>query len=260
MVLSPTVTAWRAASGHERAAVATRAQAVSAPAAAEARMQALYDAHARPLYRYLLTLTFGDRQSAEDLLQETMMRAWRNIDGLHPDVARLRPWLFTVARNLAIDAGRARKARPQEVTDVDITGLAQVDDPIDRMLAVQMIKQAMASLSPEHHSVIIEIHFRGRSTSEAARLLGIPEGTVKSRTYHALRALRSALHARGESAEGLALVQRHVAGSGPETVKRTWSRPEDQASPGRRRNTATAERNVYPAPDASPGRTGTFAW
>jgi RNA polymerase sigma-70 factor, ECF subfamily len=207
MVLTSTMAGRRAASAHESTAVATPAQPGPVPASAEGRMQAVYDAHARPLYRYLLTLTFGDRQAAEDLLQETMVRVWRNIDGLHPDVARLRPWLCTVARHLAIDAGRARKARPHEVTDVDITGHAQTGDPIDSMLAVHVIKQAMASLTPEHRSVIIETYFRGRSTSEAARLLGIPEGTVKSRSYHALRALRSALQARGESAEGLALAR-----------------------------------------------------
>src|SRR5258705_6163621 len=89
-----------------------RAEARSGSTSAEARMQALYDAHARPIYRYLLTLTFGQHHTAEDLLQETMMKVWCNIDALHPDIGRLRPWLLTVARNLAIDAGRARTARP----------------------------------------------------------------------------------------------------------------------------------------------------
>ena len=181
---------------HEGAAAVMRADAPSGSASAEARMQALYEAHARMIYRYLLTLTFGQRQTAEDLLQETMMKVWRNIDALHPDIGRLRPWLFTVARNLAIDAARARNARPREVTNVDVTGIEQVGDAIDGVLTFQLVKQAMARLSPEHRSVILETYFRGRSTSEAARVLGIPEGTVKSRAYHALRTLRLALQTR----------------------------------------------------------------
>ena len=198
MVLSPTVDSRRKASVHESEAEAMRADARSALASADERMQALYQAHARPIFQYLLTLTLGQYQTAEDLLQETMIRVWRNIDRLHPDVAALRPWLFTVARHLAIDAARARSARLSEVTDVDVAGIAQVGDGIDRVLAFLMVKQAMASLSPEHRSVIIETYLRGRSKSEAARLLSIPEGTLKSRSHYALLALRSALQTGAE--------------------------------------------------------------
>ena len=163
----------------------------------EARMQALYDAHAKPLYRFLLQLTFGDRQAAEDLLQETLLRAWRKLDELNADIDTLRPWLITVARRIAIDAGRARQARPAEVGAFDITGVPASEDPIDRMLAAQTIRQALLRLTPEHRTVIIEIYYRGRSASEVAELLGIPEGTVKSRTYHALRSLRATMESPG---------------------------------------------------------------
>ncbi|MEU4645773.1 sigma-70 family RNA polymerase sigma factor [Micromonospora sp. NPDC023814] len=162
---------------------------------AEERMQALYDAHAKPVYSFLLRLTFGERRAAEDLLQETMMRAWRKIEVLNQDIATLRPWLLTVARRVAIDAGRAKQARPEEVGLVDMTVLPSGDDAIERMLAVQTIKQAMARLTPEHRDVIIEIYYRDRPVAEAAAVLGIPEGTVKSRTYHALRSLRAAMGA-----------------------------------------------------------------
>lgn len=166
---------------------------VLGPAEAEARMRQLYDMHARPVYQFLLGLTFGERQAAEDLLQETLLRAWRKLDGLNTNVATLRPWLFTVARRVAIDASRARQARPAEVGAVDVAGLATADDDIDRMLAAETIRQAMVTLSPQHRRVIIEVYFRGRSASEVAARLGIPEGTVKSRTYHALRSLRAAM-------------------------------------------------------------------
>lgn len=166
------------------------------PVSAQTKMRALYDAHARAVYRYLLRLTFGHRQAAEDLTQETMLRAWRNIDGLHTDVEKLRPWLLTVARRVAIDAGRARLARPQEVGAIDEEVLPALDDAIERMLGSEVIRAALARMTPEHRSVIIEVYYRDRSPSEAADRLGIPEGTVKSRTHYAVRTLRAALGSR----------------------------------------------------------------
>lgn len=160
---------------------------------AAARMRALYDAHAKPLYHFLLSLTFGERQAAEDLLQETMLRAWRKIEDLNANVDTLRPWLVTVARRIAIDAARARQARPAEVRVVDMATLPAADDAIERLVAAQAIKKALTRLSPEHRGVIVEIYYRGRSAAETAALLGIPEGTVKSRMYHALRSLRAAM-------------------------------------------------------------------
>jgi RNA polymerase sigma-70 factor (ECF subfamily) len=156
----------------------------------DARMQALYQAHAKPLYRFLLGLTFGEPQAAEDLLQETMLRAWRNIGDLNANIDTLRPWLVTVARRVAIDAGRARRARPVEINVIDLTAVPARDDAIERVLAAETIRSALTKLSPEHHSVIIEIYYHGRSAAETARLLGVPEGTVRSRTYYALRCLR----------------------------------------------------------------------
>jgi RNA polymerase sigma-70 factor (ECF subfamily) len=157
---------------------------------AHERMQAMYDAHAKALYRYLLRLTFGERQAAEDLLQETFLRAWRHLDDLNADVNTLRPWLFTVARRISIDSSRARLARPSESSALDVAAMPASDDAIEGLLAAQTIRQALSSLSADHRSVIVEIYFNGRSARETAEVLGIPEGTVKSRTYHALRRLR----------------------------------------------------------------------
>jgi RNA polymerase sigma-70 factor, ECF subfamily len=141
-------------------------------------------------------LTFGERQAAEDLTQETMLRAWRNTDSLNSNIDTLRPWLLTVARRVAIDAGRAKQARSTEIGAFDLGVLASRDDAIDRMLGAQTIRQALAQLTPEHRNVIIEVYYRGRSAAEAGEILGIPTGTVKSRTYHALRILRAALGSR----------------------------------------------------------------
>ena len=159
--------------------------------AADALMQALYAAHARPLYRFLLGLTFGERQAAESLLQETMLRAWRKLDDLDADVHTLRPWLITVARQVAIDAGLAGQVRPAEAGWIDMSALPSAEQAIGRTLAAPAIKQALIALSPQHRGVLIEIYYRGRTAAETAAVLGIPEEMVKSRTYHALRELHA---------------------------------------------------------------------
>jgi RNA polymerase sigma-70 factor, ECF subfamily len=162
----------------------------------ESGLRALYDAHARVLLGYALRLCGGDRARAEDLVQETLVRAWRNLDLLDPSAAPVRPWLFTVAQHLAIDAHRARRARPTEVGDAGLDAVPALDEleaTLDRIVVVD----ALGSLSPEHRAVIVETYYRGRSVAEAARVLGIPPGTVKSRCYYALRALKLALAERG---------------------------------------------------------------
>jgi RNA polymerase sigma-70 factor, ECF subfamily len=162
---------------------------------AEARMRELYDLHAGPLYRYLMSLTFGQRQAAEDLMQETLLRAWRNLNSLSPDVGSIRPWLFTVARRIAIDASRARRARPAYSDDAQVGDLPAPEDSIERILTAETVRRALPRLSPEHRRVIVELYYHGRTASETAEIVGIPEGTVKSRAYHALRAMRAAIGA-----------------------------------------------------------------
>ncbi len=160
----------------------------------EELVRALYSEHAGPLLRYALHLTSGDRQRAEDIVQETLLRAW-----LHPQaiVSRpARPWLFAVAKNLAVDAHRARQARPHEVGEAALQ-LTAVPDGADRALESWAVADALRSLRHEHRSVLLETYYRGRSVAEAAAVLGIPAGTVKSRTFYALRALKLALQERG---------------------------------------------------------------
>jgi len=159
-------------------------------------VRALYEEHARPLLGYALRLSGGDRQRAEDVVQETLLRAWRHPEALERTPDAVRPWLFTVARNIAVDAYRARRARPTEVGPAGLDVVA-VDDDIDRALEAWQVTDALASLSVDHRQVLIETYYRGRSVAEAAIALGIPPGTVKSRTYYALRALRLVLEERG---------------------------------------------------------------
>jgi RNA polymerase sigma-70 factor (ECF subfamily) len=152
-------------------------------------VEMIYRLHGKSLYHFLLRVTLGDRREAEDLLQETLFRAWRYLQENTADVERLRPWLYTVARRVAIDAARARQARPTEVIVNDIGALPATRDDIERMLVTLTIRSGLMSLSQDHRRVLIEVFYRGRSAREAAEQLGIPEGTAKSRTHYALRAL-----------------------------------------------------------------------
>lgn len=160
----------------------------------EALIRALYAEHAGPLLRYVLHLMSGDRQRAEDIVQETLLKAW-----LHPEAIANRPprpWLFAVARNLAVDAYRAKRARPHEVGDVALE-LLPVTDETDRVLESWAVADALSALRSDHRRVLLETYYRGKSVAEAAAALGIPAGTVKSRTFYALRALKLALEERG---------------------------------------------------------------
>ena len=158
-------------------------------------VRSLYAEHAAPLLGYVLRLT-GDRHQAEDVVQETLLRAWRHPEAVSGDRGSPAAWLRTVARHLVVDAARARRARPHEVGDAPLAALA-VDDGTDRAVLAWEVTEALQMLSRDHRAVLLETYVRGRSVNDAARALGVPPGTVKSRTHYALRALRLALEERG---------------------------------------------------------------
>ncbi|SDZ61094.1 RNA polymerase sigma-70 factor, ECF subfamily [Asanoa ishikariensis] len=167
-----------------------------APGDADELMRVLYREHAGPLLMFVLRLTGGDRQRAEDVVQETLLRAWRNADRLNTSTQpSLRPWLVTVARRIVIDEHRSVQARPQEMYDQDLTRFAEADET-DQVVRRMTITSAFKTLSPVHREIILATYFRGRTVPEAAAELGVPLGTAKSRVYYALRALREALEAR----------------------------------------------------------------
>jgi RNA polymerase sigma-70 factor (ECF subfamily) len=161
------------------------------------RIRAIYRAHAEPLYRFLVRLTLGDRETARDLLQETLLRAWRHLDRLPTDLESVRPWLFTVARNHAIDVARARRVRPAEVGMPDMTRVPTPTDPVERLLTAATVRRALLELSPEHRNVLVELYLLGATAAQAATRIGVPEGTIKSRAHYALRALRAAIGPTG---------------------------------------------------------------
>ncbi|GGV65092.1 RNA polymerase sigma factor SigL [Streptomyces griseoloalbus] len=161
---------------------------------AEHELAALQREHGRPLFALLLRLCDGDRQRAEDLVQETLVRAWQHPEALRAErFDSVRPWLLTVGRRLAIDARRARQARPAEVGDAQLENARVISDHAERAAAMLDVREAVKTLTPEHRDVLVLVYFQGASVAEAATALGIPPGTVKSRAYYALRALRRVL-------------------------------------------------------------------
>ncbi len=158
-------------------------------------LKALHDQHGPALWRYALSLTSGDAVQAQDVVQETMLRAWRNPAAFGADRGSPRAWLFAVARNLVIDEHRSARRRRERVTDlVPETPSA---DPAEAVVDRELLRVAMARLSPEHREVLRECYYRGRSVAEAAAVLGVAPGTVKSRSHYALRALKLAIEELG---------------------------------------------------------------
>jgi RNA polymerase sigma-70 factor (ECF subfamily) len=108
----------------------------------------------------------------------------------------VRAWLFTVARNIVIDEWRTKRSQ-SEVSVPDVPDGAGEADRTDQVLLSWMVADALDRLSAEHRAVLVECYYRGLPVAEAAERLGVPTGTVKSRTHYALRALRLALEEMG---------------------------------------------------------------
>jgi len=160
-------------------------------------IRTLYDEHAAALWRYAVRLT-GDQARAEDVVQETLLKAWQHPEVTEDNGRSARAWLFTVARNMIIDERRSARYRNETGTpDLERThdraGPDEVDSALDRLL----LSGALAQLSPEHRAVIRRSYYQGWTTAQIAADLDIAEGTVKSRLHYAVRALRLTLQEMG---------------------------------------------------------------
>lgn len=152
-------------------------------------MEALVAEHGAALVSFATRLT-GDWGRAEEIVQETLLRAWQHPEALDGTGGSARGWLFTVTRNLVNDSWRRQRRHvdppaPEPLADLD----RNVDDWV--------VSAAVGSLSADHRQVLFHTMWLGQSVAEAARAIGVPAGTVKSRTYYALRALRLSLEENG---------------------------------------------------------------
>ena len=162
---------------------------------AAAFVTAVHAEHGPALLSFALRMT-GDRGRAEDAVQETLLRAWKNAATLAADDRPLRPWLFTVLSHVASSERRAGRARPQEVAG-DWAENLPAPQELDRALELWQLQAAVRQLSAQHRQVLLEVYFHGRTLAETAELLKVPVGTVKSRSFYALRALRLVLEEGG---------------------------------------------------------------
>jgi RNA polymerase sigma-70 factor, ECF subfamily len=160
-------------------------------------MRMLYNQHAAALWRYACRLT-GDASRAQDVVQQTLRRAWQHPEIIDGNERSTRAWLFTVARNMVIDdACGARFC--DEVISPDGSGPSEPADPDDVNSALDrtLVADAMAQLSAEHRAVVRRAYYYGWTTAQIGADLGIAEGTVKSRLHYALRTLRQTLQEMG---------------------------------------------------------------
>ncbi|MFI6464119.1 sigma-70 family RNA polymerase sigma factor [Streptomyces sp. NPDC050538] len=144
--------------------------------------------HAKALLAYADKL-LNDRHMAEDIVQETLIRAWPHAERLYSTEGSVRGWLLTVTRNLVVDRMRSAVARHETIgaEDRDVP----LPDHTGAVLASVEATGLLRRLSHEHREVLLHTYLCGRTVQETARILGIPAGTVKSRRHYALNILRA---------------------------------------------------------------------
>jgi RNA polymerase sigma-70 factor, ECF subfamily len=158
-------------------------------------LRAIHDAHSQELLRYVMRLTRGDVQFAEDVVQESLLRLWRKPELLGQCTDGVRAWLYTVARNQVIDDRRS--ARYSRELKTDLIPEQPSRDEIGPAFDKWILSDALMSLSTDHRVAVVRAYYLGQTVAEIAAHEQVPEGTVKSRMYYALRALRIALQERG---------------------------------------------------------------
>ena len=169
-------------------------QRVRADESGEA-MRALYRAYSGELYGFALN-ALGERGAAEEVVQEVFTRAWRHADRYDPNRASVRTWLYQIARHAIIDSRRRASVRPG-LAPADTAEEAAAGPSIEQAMLGWQVAAALERLSPEHRQVIRLAHFQGMTVREIADACNLPVGTVKSRTWYALRSLRLVLEEMG---------------------------------------------------------------
>ena len=158
-------------------------------------LRVVHDAHAPALMRYVLRLTNGDTQFAEDVVQESLLKRWKKPEVLKQPSESARAWLFTVARNLVIDDRRSSRYSREFATDT--LPERNLSDTINPAFDKWILSDALLMLRKEHRTAIVRAYYLGQTVADIAEHEQIPEGTVKSRLHYALRALRNELQERG---------------------------------------------------------------
>jgi RNA polymerase sigma-70 factor (ECF subfamily) len=152
-------------------------------------LRELYRRYSGELFGFACN-ALGDRDLAEEVVQDVFARAWRHAGDYDPRRASVRTWLYSIARNRVVDARRRAAVRPGVAGGVEPESPAELDRTLEHAVLRWQVAAALARLSPEHREVIRLAHYGGLTLREIAERKGIPLGTVKSRTSYALRSLR----------------------------------------------------------------------
>ena len=159
-------------------------------------MRALYRTYSGELYGFALN-ALGERGAAEELVQEVFTRAWRHAERYDPERASVRTWLYQIARHAIIDTRRRAAVRPGLPLHEPGPGSEPVGESVEQAMLGWQVATAMERLSPDHRQMIRLAHLQGLTMREIAERTQLPVGTVKSRTWYALRALRLVLEEMG---------------------------------------------------------------
>jgi RNA polymerase sigma-70 factor (ECF subfamily) len=156
-----------------------------------AGLRAAFSAHAGDITGYGYRL-LADRGLAEEVTQDVFVKAWRHCAGYDDSFGHLRFWLFAIARNAVVDAVRARDRRPRLAAS-ERHDRADPTDEFARLDTAHVLGQTLPRIAPYHRGALTSVYLHGHTYEHAARTLGVPVGTVKSRVHNGLRALRAML-------------------------------------------------------------------
>lgn len=155
-------------------------------------LRALYRRYGAELFGFACH-SLGDPGLAEEVVQDAFTSVWRHADRFDPGRASFRTWLYEITRNRIIDLRRRAAARPRTAASEGHEEPAELDESLEHAALRWQVAAALNRLSPDHRAVIRMAHFESLTMGEIADALGVPLGTVKSRTYYALRHLRLVL-------------------------------------------------------------------
>jgi RNA polymerase sigma-70 factor, ECF subfamily len=154
----------------------------------------LYRRYGQRLFRFGVQ-TLGNNGLAEEMVQETFVRLWRTAGRFDAGKASVGTYLYVIARSVAADIRRRPSSRPLlAVEDVDVPA---EPDSVDQILDAMIVREAFETLGSGHAQVLQLAHAEGLTQSQIAERLSLPLGTVKTRMFHGVRAMRSALAERG---------------------------------------------------------------
>jgi len=162
---------------------------------------AAFDALASAAYHRLFAIAkriMRDEYAAQDAVQDALIRAWRDVRSLR-DPDRFDAWLHRLLVRACADQGRASRRRRAEVTNVVVDPMSPSDDAA-AIASRDELERAFLHLSVEHRAVLVLVHYVGMTAPEAARVLGVPPGTVYSRLHYATRQMRGVLASDAPSA------------------------------------------------------------